>query len=56
MGVGQQRGGPSGTAKVGELGGPGLVGVAGQRAHPPGRYPGQVQRTGAEATDLVEAL
>ena len=56
VGVGRQGSDPPLRAQVSQLGGPGLVGVAGQRHDPRGRYPGQVQVTGAEGPDAVEPV
>ena len=54
--VGGKGGDPPGRAEVGQLGGPGLVGVAGQRHDPRGGYPGQIQVTGPDPADPVEPV
>ena len=54
VGVGQQRRDAPSTTQVGELGGPGLIGVAGQRGHPRGRQPEQIALADAERTHLSQ--
>ena len=56
VGVGGKGGDPPGRGEVGQLGGPGLVGVAGQRHDPRGGYPGQIQVTGPDPADPVEPV
>ena len=43
-----QGGGPALRGQVRQLGGPGVLGVAGQASHPPGRQAGQVKFTDPE--------
>ena len=54
--VGGQGGGPPLWSQVGQLGGPGLVGVAGRGHDPRGRDAGQVQVPGAEGTNPLQAF
>ena len=56
VGVGGQGGDPPLAFKVGQLGGPGLVGIPGQSHDPRGRDAGQVQFPGAEGTNPVQAV
>ena len=56
VGVGQQRGDPPFVGQIRQLGDPGLIGVAGQRRHPPGGQTAQVHRAGAERADLGQPL
>lgn len=56
VGVGGKRGDPPLVPQIGQLGGPGLVGVADQGHHPRGRYHRQVQLTGPEGPNAVEAV
>jgi len=56
VGVGQQGRDPTFGAQVGQLGGPGLIGVAGQRRHPSRRQPGQVEVAGAQSAHVGETF
>jgi hypothetical protein len=51
-----QRGHPPLRGQVGQLGGPCILGVAGQAGHPAGRQSRQVEAADTQPADLAEAL
>ena len=53
---GDQSGDPALGGKVGQLGGPGVLCVAGQGGHPPGRNGREIKATDAQGADLAQAL
>ena len=54
--VGDKRGDPPLRSQVGQLGGPGLVGVAGQGHQSGGGYPRQVQLAGSKGPNSLQAV
>jgi hypothetical protein len=56
VGVGDQRGDPPLRCQIGQLGGPGLVGVAGQGHYPRGRHVRQVQPAGAQGPNPLQPV